>query len=76
MMESLHLLGPLERFLAGIQVTNGSYPPESVYHAIVLADLGRMQVAKSMLAALSASTSEPWRAKITEVERRLEARPE
>jgi len=76
MMESLHSLGPLEGFLAGIQATRGSHPPESVYHAIVLADLGRMQEAKSVLAALSAKTSEPWRVRIAEVERRLETRRE
>jgi hypothetical protein len=74
MMDGLHSLGALERFLAEMQVTRGRSLPEEAYRAIVLADLGRMQEARPVLAALSSKTSGPWRVRIAEVEARLEAR--
>jgi hypothetical protein len=73
-MDGLHALDSMERFLAAMQATRGSHLPEEVYRAIILADLGRLPEARSVLVALSAKTSDPWRVRIDEVERRLEAR--
>ena len=70
-MDGLHSLDSLERFLAGVAATRGGSPPEEVYRAIILADLGRMSEARSTLATLSAKASGPWRDRIAEVELRL-----
>jgi Domain of unknown function (DUF4304) len=48
-IESLHSLDALERYLGENQRTRGSYAPESIYLATLLADLGRIQEAKSVL---------------------------
>lgn len=73
-MDGLHSLEMIERFLADHRAVGGSHPPEEVYRAIVLADLGRMPQARSVLAELSAKALDPWRARIAEVEHRLAAR--